>query len=69
MDIKKIILEKAHDLISDITPAGWDSVNEQDKQEDSLILAYVNGVCELSDALIKTLESTDKENNNELVDW
>ena len=65
---KHQILEKSHQLISEMSGLVWDSVNESDKEDDRLALAYVNGVCELSDSLIKLLdEPINTEECNELA--
>lgn len=66
MDIKKIILEKEHDLIADISTSVWDSIGKEDREEDSLTLAYVSGVTELASAVFKVLDETSSEESNEL---
>ena len=63
------ILEKSHQLISDMSGFVWESMSESDKEEDRLALAYINGICELSDALIKLLDepvNTEEDDRKEL---
>ena len=67
MDIKKVILEKEHELIADISATVWDSVTKEDRLEDSLALAYISGVTELASSIFKELDKTTGE-NNELSD-
>lgn len=68
MDIKKEILEKEHDLIADISTSVWDSINKEDREEDSLTLAYISGVTELASAIFKVLDSPISGESNELSD-
>lgn len=66
---KEQILEKSHSLIADVSTTVWDSLSKEDMAEDSLTLAYINGVTELTDSLIRLLDEESNPINEELAEY